>query len=351
MNMPLQMISCAVLLATAACAPFPDPEYAEQGSATAAMARSKPDWVDGTAGHYPDAQYLTGVGRGPDRLPCENDARAALAKVFEARIQQVSKDWQGYFSRVNAAGKVHVEAMAISQLTRVSTDYVLKGSHIVEIWQEPGAFHCLAALDRFSAATTLRDEIDRLDVQIATNVGEGDRAPNPTARFFAYKRAMELLQQREALNSELRIVDPRGAGKEPIHGWADLVAKFTAARTKIKIGLKLTGRDASKMQTCLAEQLTAHDVRVLENTSDIDVMVVGDLQWAWAGQVMGSYMVKINLNLRIIDAEGGQTVAAFAESLKAGRPQRDMAVQSASQKLCDQVAPRLAQKIQGALSR
>lgn len=294
---------------------------------------------------------MTGVGRGPERLSCENDARAALAKIFEAHISQISKDWQAHFSRVNAMGRVQVEAMAISQLTRVSTDYVLKGTRIAEVWQQPGTFHCLAALERLPAARTLGDEIDRLDVQIGAKIQEGDAAPNATSRFFAYKRAMELMQQREALNAELRIVHPSGAGKPAAHSWQDLVAKFTGAQAGVKIGLQLTGKDAKNLQTCLAEQLTSQGVRVLEGTSDVDLMVHGTLKWRWAGQVMGSYMVKINLNLRISDVEGGQTVAAFAESLKTGRPQKEQALQTASTKLCHVIAPKLASRIRSALSQ
>jgi hypothetical protein len=105
------------------------------GGTTRVTSGPKPAWVDGTPRRYPRMQYMTGVGRGTARMPCESDARAQIAKIFEAKISQVSKDWMGHFSRVNAAGKVQVEAMAVSQLTRVSTDYVLKGTMIAEVWK------------------------------------------------------------------------------------------------------------------------------------------------------------------------------------------------------------------------
>jgi hypothetical protein len=344
-----QLALLAAGMGLLACTATPPPSY--PGETTAQMARAKPDWVDGTPARYPRRDYLWGVGRGAGRVPCESDARGAIAKIFEAHIRQLSKDWQGHFSRVNASGTIRVEAMAVSQLTRVSTDYVLKGSQIAEIWQGDGGFHCLAVLERLPAARNLSDEIDRLDVQIGAKVRQGDEAPNATARFFAYKRAMELLQQREALNAELRIVDPSGRGKRPPNGWADLVAKFTGAQSKIKIGLRIGGRDAQKMQACLAEQLSQRGIRVLEGTSDIDLMVHGTLKWNWAGELMGSYMVKIDVSLRITDIEGGQTRAAFVRSLKTGRPQREMALQTASNKLCLKVAPQLAQKVEDSLSR
>lgn len=340
---------CGLLL-LASCGP---PAMQGFGPAGPEGPRGQPEWLEGgAASRYPAAQYLTGVGHGGDRMACESDARAALAKIFAARIEQVSTDSQSHFSRVNELGRVRVEALAVQQLTRVSTDYVLKGTRLAEVWQGgPQSFHCLAVLDRLVAGRTLRDELDRKDVEIAALVREGDAAPNPTARFFAYKRAMELLQRREALNAELRIVAPGGVGKPPLHGWEDLVGKLTGARAQIKVGLKLTGRDAARLQTCLAEQLALRDVRVLEETSDIDLMVHGELSWHWAGYVNGSYQVQVNVDLRVTDLEGGRTMAAFAERLKTGRPQRDNALQTAANKLCFKVAPQLAEKLQQALGR
>lgn len=315
--------------------------------------RGQPEWIDGAAAaRYPAAQYLTGVGHGSDRMSCENDARAALAKIFAAHVEQVSSATESHFSRVNELGRVRVEALGVQQLTRVSTDFVLKGTRLVEVWEGgPQRFHCLAVLDRLIAGRGLRDELDRMDVESAALVREGDAAPNATARFFAYKRAMELLQRRDGLNAELRIVSPGGVGKPPLHGWEDLVAKLTGTRARLKVGLKLSGRDAARLQTCLVEQLAQRDVQVLEETSDLDLMVHGELAWHWAGYVNGSYLVQVSVDLRVTDLDGGRTMAAFAERLKTGRPRRDNALQTAANKLCFKVAPLLADKLHQALGR
>ncbi|MBW2736532.1 MAG: LPP20 family lipoprotein [Deltaproteobacteria bacterium] len=355
MSNRLTIIGAAITAATLfACNPGPpQPVYGGGGGGGGGAVRSgaKPDWVDGTPSRYPQMQYLFGVGRGQVRMPCESDARAALAKTFEAKVVQVSKDWMGHFSRVNAAGKVHVEAMAISQLTRVSTDYVLRGAKVVEVWKGPGAFHCLGIIDRLPAARTLREEIGKLDVQIAAKVREGDAAPGETAKFFAYKRAMELLQRREALNAELRIIDPNGMGQKPIVGWADLVAKFTGSASRIKIGLKLTGKDHKRLQTCLAEQLGKEKITVLETSNDVDLFIRGALKWQWAGVNNGQFMVKIELNLRVFDMESGKTVGAITDELLTGRPQKQRALQTANTKLCYKMAPRIAREIKKQLSR
>ncbi|MFH1130474.1 MAG: hypothetical protein V1754_04005 [Pseudomonadota bacterium] len=322
------------------CGSPPSPEYGgAQGD--------RPPWVDGREGRYVDMQYLRGVGMGDTPVVCDNQARAELARIFHAKIEAIAIDWQGHFSKVNESGTVSVEAMSISQLTKVSTDHVLNGSQIAERWQN----YCLAVLERMPAARNLRDQIDQLDVQIAAYVDQGDKATDPTSKFMHYKKAMVLLQQREALNAELRIVSPTGSGKDPIHGWDELVAKFTQAKETIKVGLSLEGREASTIQTCLAEGLTKEGFVVEESSSDVDMMIHGSLKYAKAGVVLGSHMVRAVINLRINNVENGKTVAAFSENTKAGRPALDQSVQLAVSRLCDQVVPVLVKKIQAAFSK
>ena len=342
----------ALILITAAglisCGPPPGPNYG--GEATGPGGR--PGWVDGPSSKYPDMMYLNGVGHGPGQAQCEMDAYAALSKIFNAQISQVSQDWQRYFTRAQTMGpSVKIEAMDISQITRVSTDKVVKGAKISEHWEGDGAHHCLATLERQPAAQSLTEEIGRLDAEIRAKVTQGDGASTPTARFMAYARAMELLQEREALNVDLRIVSPRGAGLPPPVDFETLVAKFTAAKGKIKVGLKITGSKAAKIQTCLAEELGKQEIQVSEGTSDVDMMIHGNLKYQKAGIVRGSVMVRADINLRVTDIENGRTLAAFTEDIKVGRPTLPQSVQLAVFKLCTKSAPSLVQKIRASFNR
>lgn len=350
MLLPLLMLSLGAL----ACGEPPPPAYPPaEDSVEPRSAGARPGWIDGRAGRYNDLQYLTAVGHGTSQPVCEGDAQAALAKVFKARIQQDSSDWQRYFSQVDGSGAgVKVEAMSITQLTRVSTDKVLKGVRLAEHWHDGrGGHHCLAVLERMPAARSLREEIMRLDEEIRGRVKAGDEAETPTARFMAYARAMELLQRREALNIDLRIVDPRGGGLQPSHGWQELVAKFQGAKSKIKVGLKLRGNKAAIVQTCLAEALVKEDIEVLEGTSDVDILIHGALRYEKAGFISGSTMVRADVTLRLNDVQNGRTVAAFADYIKVGRPTLKRAVQLSLTKLCQKTAPKLAQKIRASLGR
>ena len=166
----------------ASCGPPPPRyQYARGGGGGGAGGQGgKPSWVDGNPGRYPGMSYLTAVGRGGARGACEDAARGALAKVFNSRVSQVSQDWQGHFSKVTeAAPSVRVEAMNISQLTRVSTDKVLKGARIAEHWiDRQGSHHCLGVIDRAVTARRLKEEIARLDKKMGLQIQQAQALLN-----------------------------------------------------------------------------------------------------------------------------------------------------------------------------
>lgn len=332
------------------CTP-PPPGYPPPGGA-GVSGGPKPSWVDTkNAPEYPDMQYMLGVGHGQGRVPCENDARADIAKIFKAEVSSVSKDWQAHFSRVNAAGVgVSIEAMSVEQLTQVSTDYVLKGTEIKAVWQGPDVMACLAVLDRVAVAQILRAEIQRLDAQIVAQVQEGDRQTgNATARYMAYKQAMELLQRREALNADLRLISRSGI--DPPFSIAALAAKFTRAKSRIKIGFQLKGSERAKVQSCLAEELNKQGITVMEGSSDVDLWIHGKIEVKRAGSFSGAEMVRATINMRVTGADDGRTIAAFTRDVKAGRPVLAQSIQLAASKLCFDVAPNLASEINKAMSR
>ena len=299
---------------------------------------------------YPDARFLRGVGHGPNRVSCESDARGALSKVFSAQISQESNDWQQHFSRVNALGTVQVEAMNVTQLTRVCTDYVLKGSRVVEVWRGPRpttASACSTGSPRGACwATKSIVSTSRSPPRFAKET----RPPTPLPGFCSTSVPWSCTRNARRSTPSCESSAQREPARRPPTAGISWWPSSHGAKARAKVGLRLTGRDANKMQACLAEQLAQKGITVLEDTSDIDLMVHGNVKWHWAGRVLGSYMIKIDVTLRITDVEGGRTLAAFNEGLKTGRPQKSMALQSASNKLCMTAAPKLAEKIETALS-
>jgi hypothetical protein len=331
--------------ALVACGPPPGPNYGGGGPAPGGC----PAWNDGStrSTRHPEMMYLTAVGTAPQGGSCDNDAYAGISKIFNAQVNQLQQEWQGYRSRVNAAGgRMSEESTSISSLTRVFTEKVLKGVQIVERGTCTGNVVCLAALDRQVAAGVFEQEIGALDAQIKAKIEQGDRAGNATDKFMAYSAAMELLAQRQVLHVDLRIVDAgRGNRLAAPYDANGLIAKFTGSQGQVKVGLKIIGHEAAKIQTCLAQGLAQKGLKVMEGTSDVDVVIHGNLKYQQAGYVAGSVMVRADINLRLTNVATGQTLAAYTEDIKVGRQALPQSVQLAVSKLCEQATESLPKRI------
>ena len=88
-----------------------------------------------------------------------------------------------------------------------------------------------------------------------------------------------------------------------------------------------------------------------DRSSDVDVMIHGQISYHPAGRTLGSQMVRAELNIRLTNIEDGKTLGAFAERVKAGRSQMHASVQLAVSKLCDQTVPKLVDRIQNAFGK
>ena len=58
--------------------------------------KGKPGWVDGRSAEYPLTQYLTGIGQADTRSNAEDQAYAAVARIFKAKVAAQAKDWESY---------------------------------------------------------------------------------------------------------------------------------------------------------------------------------------------------------------------------------------------------------------
>lgn len=196
--------------------------------------RERPPWLDGGDPRYPPAQYLTGVGSAGESDEAQDRARASLAKVFEARVEEESRDVQRAERRREGEALRELDEQAVSRALRVRTDVVLTGARIAEQWRDPetGMAYALAVLPRGQAAAGLRQEIRRLDEATEAVLRLGARSQDPFARAGALARALELQRDRDGYQRMLKVVDLSGRG---------LPAQWSPAGLELELGQALGG--------------------------------------------------------------------------------------------------------------
>ncbi|WP_455379001.1 LPP20 family lipoprotein, partial [Petrachloros mirabilis] len=232
--------------------------------------KTRPSWTDGVSSNYPAEQYLTGVGQGESRTVAEDNAYAALARIFKAQVSAQSKDWESYLL-VEQRGKTQDEhRLVLDKVTRVSTDKVLENVKIVDRWfdQEAGLHYALAAMQRSQAEAALRERMAELDHAVESDVEEARRTVDKLAKARGLKRAARNLVFREALNADLRVIRPSGHGEPAAYRVQDLTRELEDFLSKnLVVEVVVTGEYVDPIEQALAEGLVQEGLQVVSSRS------------------------------------------------------------------------------------
>lgn len=279
-----------------------------------------PDWVGGASVRYPTADYLLGRGNAPRVEQAQERARADLAKAFEFRVVARSEDVQG-FSRDGEAtsSKARVESRVAS-----STDQVVSGVRIAELWQDPGTReqHALAILPRLPAANALRQDVAAVDAAIARAIDQSRAGSDPLRRAGAAMRAVALSAQRDELQRSLRIVDITGRGVEAAVSSERLRVDAQALLQQLRIAPRGEGGIA-EVGELLAGALAHAGFTVSEATPDL--ILRGTLQIDDQGRADGWFWLRGQVAITLADAASGEVRGRQAWTVKASAGEAETA--------------------------
>ena len=314
----------------------------------------QPPWVTGPDPRYDSKDYLCAVGYGPERVIAENGGYAALAKVFHARAEAVSRDFMGAYAQTGAQG---IELQSSEQVTQVSTDKILRGVALPELWEDKKAstIYVLACLQRLQASQALRSQIEALDEQAGTYL-EQSRRQDKTTRVATLAQALASIVQREALNGELRIVAADGVGLRGPYSHADVAEALDAAVEALNIGIKVEGPHRDDLRDALVQGLTKRGYKVSDaQDANLDVLVLATTRVDDAGQGTGRMKGKhfavgvIQVDMKNMSTD--KIFASFQESRKEGSRSRSeaerLAIRKLSLKVIKQIGSDIDAKIRG----
>jgi len=325
-----------------------------------------PGWISGKDPKYPPGELLIGVGKGPKQESADLDARGEIARIFESKVTSVMEDFQGAASKVNSAGKgVSVEVQAVAQFTKVTAQKTLSGIEIRERGKDGSTFYALAVLDRAQCANALTEQIEALDSKIngAVSTAEGG---DKMAAFKHYGIAINLMDEREALNAMLRVCDKKGKGIPAQHDVGELSGKFDSAAGEFKLGIKVDGNGATRVRDCIMEMLGNKGYQITEieideededgedesaDGGDFDAVLIGKLKSEKAGEIAGSIMVRTDLSLKLVNAQTKKVIKTFTGNRKEGRRDVKQSAALSAHKLCLTEAPKIVEAIDKAFKR
>lgn len=253
--------------------------------------RAQPDWVDGRSHAYPADQYLLGVGQGDSRPSAEERAYGAVARIFKARVEAESKDWESFLV-LEAKGRADTERRAmLDQITTVSTDKVLENVRVLDAWRNPatGQHHVLAGMHRGQAEAALTERLTELDRTVEADVAEAHQPGEPLATIRRLHRAIKNLVLREAYNADLRVVRTSGQGMPARYRVTELTGtleQFMAAH--LLVGVEVQGDQVEPVRRAIIEGLIREGLPVTARPAGDEPATGGDSRQALELLVKGT---------------------------------------------------------------
>ncbi len=295
---------------------------------------SKPSWIDGVSSEYPSTQYLTGVGQGDNRAVAEDQAYAALARIFKAEVSAQSKDWESYLVVEQRGTSRDERRLTLDHLTRVSTDKVLENAKIVDRWYDArkGLHYALGGMHRAQAETALTERMTELDRAVLSDVDEASQTSDRLAKVRALRRATRHLVLRETYNADLRVVRPSGQGMPPRFHVQELSRELEDyLASHLVLAVTVTGDHVEPVQRALTEGLIKEGLRVAalpsvaETTSGTgsrptpELLIRGMVR-VWPVDIRDPQFTYVRWcsDFEVVDLAGQQIIGAISKGGKEG---------------------------------
>jgi hypothetical protein len=172
------------------------------------FAKKTPDWINGTSSKYPDKDYFIGVGIGNSLDSARSNARAEIAKIFQARVMQVSQSQENESKSYNDTSSKYSSAIQNESTTQVITDQILQGVEIVETYQKKKDFYALAVLSKQKVKFTFMQNVLDEEQKIKNNMDMAKKAVSVVEKIKFLTLTLEAIDKRDEASSKRKIVDP-----------------------------------------------------------------------------------------------------------------------------------------------
>ncbi len=288
---------------------------------------NKPAWIDGVSSDFPAAQYLVGLGQSDNRTTAEDQAYAAVARVFKAEVSAQSKDWESYLVVEEKGQARDQRRLTLDQLTRVSTDKVLENVRILDRWYDvrKGVHYALAGIQRAQAETAFMERIAELDRTVRTDLEEARQASDRLAKLRALRRSIQNLVLRETYNADLRVIRPSGQGTPPAYRVTDVARELEQfLASNFTLAVQLTGEQAEPAQRALSEGLIKEGLYVTNRqagpaASSSELLVRGIVR-VWPVDVRDPQFTYVRWcsDVELLETESQRVLGTIAKGGKEG---------------------------------
>ncbi len=310
----------------------------------------RPDWVDGESSKYPSSFYMTGVGYAPDRQTAENKARAEISKIFYSEIDASNRVLEEYLETTYKGKSIIKSGISIKDITKVSTQKVLSGVSIAQVYLQnkpEKLFYALAILDRAQSKRILRQKIEQLDGDIQKLFADSQIEKDKLTQIKYLNTCIEKYIIRQVYNAELRIVNRSGEGIPPTVRFTEIKKQLTDILLRdFLIALSVKGTRSSDIREALVEALNKKGFSVSDDFASASVVVRGNVNIRPFEQGSSEWkFVRWKAYFDLVDKQGGAVFGSIKKTGKEGHLNISQAEERAVRKIRKILATDIADDI------
>ncbi|MDX2440395.1 MAG: LPP20 family lipoprotein [Desulfobacterales bacterium] len=310
-------------------------------------AKSTHTWTGQTAAA---SFYMTGVGYAPDRQTAENKARAEISKIFYSEIDASNRAYEEYLQTTYKGKSKTRESINIEDITKISTQKVLSGVSIAQVYQQSRPeklFYALAILDREQTKRILRQKIAQLDQDIQKLLADSQIEKDKLIQIKYLNTCIEKHIIRQAYNTELRIVTRSGEGIPPSISFTEIKKQLTDILLRdFLIALSVKGTRSSDIREALVEALNKKGFSVSDDFANASVVVRGNVNIRPFEQGSSEWkFVRWKAYFDLVDQQGGAVFGSIKKTGKEGHLNVSQAEERAVRKIRKILATDIADDI------
>ncbi len=270
----------------------------------AVVAESKPDWVEGDAGFYPNSQYMTATGSASNAELAKNRALGNLSKIFEAHIKDLTTTKSDTRVSIKDGAESYTKNTHLVQQVQVSSDKIINGARIAETWKDTTVFthYALAVLDRTQAGNNIKSEMRRIDSETQVELDRSRSQSDVLLSMSALDAAVTLQHERKALQKTLKVIDTRGKGSPAQWNLADLSGQLESKLQSLKIATAVDNDPIGKLNQSLKSAMGNAGFPAVNGSAQYTLVASLDVQDL--GFRQGWYWLRGKLSVKMVSASG-----------------------------------------------
>lgn len=229
----------------------------------------RPVWIDNPGRSFSQSNFMTGVGSGDSRRDAENDALAALAKIFSVEIKVNQKVLENYLEQeVDGKTKSAFSSMLLGK-TSAKAVQELKNIRIAHTHfaEAEAVYYALAVLDRAETAAIYQTEIERNREKIKAYHQHFTTSTQKLHQLKYINKTLDLTRINNGLSDQLRIISGRDLGAQPISESA-LKAQKLELLERISFSARSAGKTYPEIQTYIIESVAKTGFKQVDQGGD-----------------------------------------------------------------------------------